>query len=140
MLGVLFGDKHTYWDWGLILKSYPDISPPAPKTKIIQVPGSDVVIDLTETLTGGVVYEPRTLSFEFTLMDKRSQWPTTYSDILESLHGRRMDIVLDDDPDYCYTGRVAVDSLDADKRTATLRITAEVEPYKREISGDGRRL
>lgn len=140
MHGVIFGDKHTYRDWGLIAKSRPNISPPRPKLKLVQVPGSDTVIDLTESLTGKVNYEPRTIDFEFIMMADRARWPNLYSDILTYLHGRRMKIVMDDDPNYYYIGRVTVGDLDPEKKTAVLTMKAEVEPYKRERFGEGRRL
>lgn len=140
MHGVIFGDKHTYRDWGLLTKTRPSISPPTPKLKLIPVPGSDAVIDLTESLTGRVHYEPRTISFEFTVMAERAKWPALYSEILTYLHGRRIRIVMDDDPNFYYTGRVTVGDLEPQKKTATLSMKAEVEPYKRERFGEGRAL
>ena len=52
--GMTIGEKHTYWDFDMITKSPAVISPPIPKTNIIDIPGSDNVIDLTESLTGQV--------------------------------------------------------------------------------------
>lgn len=140
MHGVTFGNKHSYRTWGLLLKSRPEISPPKPKTKIIQVPGADTIIDLTEALTDGVKYEPRTIKCEFWVVDGRHNWPTVYSSILNELHGKRVQIVMDDDPNYYYIGRVAVDEWESDKKTSTIVLTAEVEPYKRMRHGEGRRL
>lgn len=140
MHGVIFGDKHTFRDWGLLLKSRPKISPPAPKLKMIQVPGSDRIIDLTESLTGEVHYEPRTISFEFVTGAPREQWANLHSDILTYMHGKSIRIIFDDDPNFYYSGRVSVGDLEADKKSATLTMTATVEPYKRERFGDGRRL
>jgi len=140
MRGEIIGDRHTYRDWGLYLKSKPKVSPPVPKTKLIPVPGSDRVIDLTQTLTGMVHYEPRTIQMEFYMACPRENWDTLYSDILDYIHGKRADIVLDDDPNYKYTGRVTVGELDAGKKSAVLTITAEVEPYKTGRFGEGRRL
>lgn len=140
MRGVIFGDKHSYRDWGLLFKSMPVISPPVPKTKLIPVPGSDAVIDLTESLTGQVHYEPRTIQFEFITTAARERWPVIYSDIMDALHGKRVRIIFDDDPNFYYTGRVSVDGLDADKRTAVITMTATVEPYKQMRDGEGRRL
>ena len=82
MNGVIFNDKHTYRDWGLLMKTRPNISPPKPKLKLIEVPGSDSVIDLTESLTGKVHYEMRTIGFEFVMMEDRSRWTSIYSDIM----------------------------------------------------------
>lgn len=140
MQGVIFGDKHTYRDWGLLIKSRPLIFPPKPKLTLIPVPGSDRVIDLTESLTGKVHYEPRMISFEFVTMAEREKWPALYSDILGYTHGRRLRIIMDDDPNYYYTGRVSVTELKTEKKTAILTMTAEVEPYKRERFGEGKCL
>lgn len=140
MNGVIFNDKHTYRDWGLLLRSRPQISPPAPKYKMIQVPGSDRIIDLTESLTGQIHYEPRTISFEFVTGAPRAQWASLHSDILTYMHGKSVKIIFDDDPNWYYTGRVTVGDFEAEKKTATLTMTATVEPYKRERFGDGRKL
>lgn len=140
MHGVIFGDKHTHRDWGLLTKSRPRISPPQPKLKLIQVPGSDTVLDLTQSLTGHVHYEPRTISFEFIVMDERGRWPSLYSEIMNYLHGKKIRIIMDDDPNFYYTGRVTVGNLEPDKKTAVLTMEAQVEPYKRERYGEGRCL
>ena len=140
MHGVIFGDKHSYRDWGLLTKSRPNISPPKPKLNLIEVPGSDTVIDLTERLTGKVHYQMRTIKFEFIVMAERSRWPALYSEIMNYLHGRSIRIIMDDDPNYYYTGRVTVGDLDPEKKTAVLEMEAQVEPYKRERFGEGRCL
>ena len=138
--GVYFNNKHSYRNWGLVLKGYPIFTPPQPETKLIKVPGSDVVIDLTESLTGKTHYGIRKGTFEFYVIGGRSEWPSVYSSILNELHGKRMQITMDDDPNYYYIGRVAVDEWQSDKATATIVITAEVEPYKRARHGEGRLL
>lgn len=140
MQGVIFGEKHSYRNWGLMMKTRPSISPPAPKLKMIEIPGSDHVIDLTESLTGAIHYQMRTIHFEFVMMAPRAQWPSIYSDIMKTLHGRRVQIILDDDANYCYTGRVTVGEMEAGKRTAEIAMEAQVEPYKRERFGEGRCL
>lgn len=141
MNGVTFGNKHSYRAWRMLLTSHPEITPPTPKTKLIQVPGSNTVIDLTEALTGGKVkYEPRTIRCVFYVIGGRSKWPAVYSTVLNEVHGRRMKITLDTDPNWYYEGRVVVDQFDSDESAATIVITAEVEPYKKAKYGEGRRL
>lgn len=140
MQGVIFNDKHSFRDWGLLISSRPNISPPIPKLKLIDVPGSDGALDLTESLTGKVHYEMRTIRFEFILMDERGRWPSRYSEILNYLHGKRVRIIMDDDPNFYYIGRVTVGDLDPEKKTATLEMEAKVEPYKRERFGEGKCL
>lgn len=136
MLGVTFGNKHTYWDWGLLLKSYPVISPPEPKTKMVDVPGTDGSLDLSEALTGHVQYETRKIKFEFVTKISRSEWPSICSEIYDYLHGMVRDIIMDDDPDYCYTGRVKIEKREVVK-TVTMEITveSEVEPFKTKLFG-----
>ena len=140
MQGVIFDDKHSYRDWALVLRKRPKVSPPVPKTKLIQVPGSDKIIDLTQHLTGKVHYEPRTITFEFTMVADRERWADLYSDILDAIHGKSVKIVMDNDQNWVYTGRVTVGDLESEKRTANLNMTATVEPYKQERFGGGRRL
>lgn len=130
MRGVTFDKKHSYHNWGLMLKSRPVISPPTPKTMYVDVPGADGSLDLTESLTGYTQYKNRKITFEFVVIAGRSTWPAIYSDILDTLHGNVVDIVFDDDPHYAYRGRVTVGKWDGKWATATLTMTAEVEPYK----------
>lgn len=133
MKGVTFGTKHSYKDWGLILKSRPEISPPNPKTVYIDIPASDGSLDLTESLTGDVKFENRKIKFEFTVIDIRKKWSSIYSEILNYLHGQSMKIILDEDADYYYFGRIRVNEWKSSKRTSTITIEAVVEPYKYEI-------
>ena len=73
-------------------------------------------------------------------MASRSQWPEIYSAVMNAIHGKRLQIVLDDDPDYYWLGRVHVGDPKSDKGAMTFEITATVEPYKYELYGSGRRL
>ena len=133
MDGVTFGTKHSYRDWGLLLKSRPVISPPSPKTVYVDIPGSDGVIDLTESLTGDVKFDNRTIKCEFVVLDARNRWSDIYSEIMDYLHGQRMRVRLDEDPTYYYEGRLQVNEWKSDKVTSTITIEGDVEPYKLEM-------
>lgn len=135
MNGVTFGSKHSYKDWGLILKSRPVISPPSPKTVYIDIPASDGIVDLTESLTGDVKFENRTITCEFNVIDHRKRWSNIYSEILDYLHGKNMKLMIDENPDYYYEGRFKVNEWKSDKRTSTIVIEGNVEPYKSELFG-----
>lgn len=70
MIGVMFGNKHSYRDFGLILSSK-TIPLPKPKTDLINVPGADGSIDLSTVLTDGdVKYENRSITCKFTVMTR----------------------------------------------------------------------
>lgn len=135
MNGVIFGNKHSYRDWGLLLKSRPVISPPKPKTVYIDIPGSDGGLDLTESLTGDVKFQNRDIKCEFLVLDARKRWSNIYSEIMDCVHGQQMRTIFDEDPTYYYYGRLQVDEWSSSKATSTIVIKGSVEPYKNELFG-----
>lgn len=130
MLGVTFGDKHSFHELGLWLKKYPEITPPVPKTKYVEVMGMDGALDLSKVQTGDMQYHRRTITMEFNILDERETWPEKHSEIMDLLHGEEMDLILDDDPEYCYTGRMSVSTFDPQQVTSGVTITMDAEPYK----------
>lgn len=130
MLGVTFGDKHSFHELGLWLKKYPEITPPVPKTKYVEVMGMDGALDLSKVQTGHMQYHRRTITMEFSILGERETWPGKHSEILDLLHGEEMDLILDDDPQYCYTGRLSVSGFDPQKVTSGVTIVMDAEPYK----------
>lgn len=134
MLGVTFGTKHSYHELGLWLTKYPAITPPVPKIKTVDVPGADGALDLSRVLDGTMHYNRRTITMEFAITKPRGMWPEVHSAVMDALHGQEMEIILDDDPEYCYTGTVIVSGYDPQKVTSAVTITADVEPYKTRIA------
>lgn len=130
MNGVLFGNKHSWTDWNLILKYKPDISFPLVKTNYIDLSGSDGQIDLTESLTGEVHYQNRTGSLTFTKVGDRNSWNNIKTIIADYLHGQRMQMILDEDRSYFYVGRFSLNEWKSDKKTGDLVIDYNLEPYK----------
>lgn len=132
--GVLFGDKHSYRDWGLYLKTRPVVSPPVPKTVYEDLPGADGSVDLTEALTGEVKFEDRDLKFDFKVIGGRERWYSLFSKIMGDVHGKRVKIIIDEDPSFYYIGRVEVSEWESSKVTSTIVIKARVKPYKMELT------
>lgn len=137
MRGISFNSKHSYWDWGLMLAKPPKISSPEPKTHYVDIPGAHGAMDLTEALTGKVQYKNRDIEMEFVAMADREDWSAIYSDILAVLHGQVAEITLDDDPQHYYKGRVKVGDPQRDRKHVIIKMTAEVEPFKRSYEGTG---
>lgn len=129
MNGVTFGTKHSYNDFGLILSSK-SISLPKAKTKTVEIPGADGVLDLTECLTDDVKYQNRTLQFTFTVVDPLASWAAVLSEVTNFLHGRKLRIYMDWDKNYYYEGRCSVNQFKSDKRTATIVVDCNCDPYK----------
>ena len=97
--------SNTWDDWHLIPSSRPTISHPEVVTNYVTVPGLSGSIDLTEYLTSGPVYNDRTGSFDFYVMNGFESWLTIRQKIVEAVHGKRIKMVFEDDPLYYYEGR-----------------------------------
>lgn len=131
MKGITFGEYHSYRDLHLILNEK-TIGTPSPKTELIDIPGSDGVLDFTEFFDG-VKYNNRELSFEFSTLVPQSEFMTLFSMVQNALHGKKMMISLDADPEWYYIGRISVSEWKADRRIGLLTIDCDCEPYKQSI-------
>lgn len=127
MNGVWFNELHTE-DLKLIL-SETIISPPKIKTKYIKIPGMDGIIDLTE-FDGNIHYDNRTIKFIFNVDYANKYWKSIISEVNNKLHGRKMDIIMDDDPAFIWHGRVTVKNQDKYCRTGKIEIEVDADPYK----------
>lgn len=132
MKGILFGDKHSYKDWNMILVSK-DVSTPEPKTNNIEIPGADGVIDLTEALTGDVKYNNRKLTFEFAIRREFSKHLAIQSKISNYLQGKKLKIIMDDDKSFYYIGRCTINKFESNNTIGKLIIEVDAEPYKYDI-------
>ena len=128
MNGITFGTYHSYTDLELILSSK-IIGAPSVKTETVEVPGADGVLDFTEFF-GEPKYNNRTLTFEFTSIKAWSSQLTQDSTIKNALHGKKMKIILDDNPNYYFYGRVSVGDWTSDKNIAKLTITCDCDPWR----------
>lgn len=131
MKGITFGSLHSFNNLHLIL-SQKTIGTPEPKREVVDIPGGDGVLDLTEFF-GAVKYHNRQLSFEFSTMVPQSQFMDLFSQVQNALHGKKMRIILDDDPEWFYMGRISVSEWKADRNIGKLTIDCDCEPYKQSI-------
>lgn len=129
---VIFGEKNTYGDWKIVPSSRPVINPPTQKTKILDIPGADGVLDISEALTGYPVYNNRAGSLEFMVLNdyEHYHWEHVYSEIVNYLHSKKTTMILEDDPAYFYEGRFHVNDWKSNKDWSTITIDYDVGPYK----------
>ena len=132
MKGVKFGDYHSWNDFSLIL-SEKTIGTPPPKTEVIDIPGGDGVLDLTE-FSGEVKYDNRSLEFVVSTKVPQSEFMSLFSRVQNALHGQKMRIVLDDDLEWFYVGRITVSEWKANKAIGRFTIDCDCEPYKTKIN------
>lgn len=129
--GVKIGAKHTYRDWGLIWTGT-EIGAPEPQLTLVEVPGRDGSLDLTEAISGDLVrYKNRQLRLHFTAHDKsRENWHLTDSKIRNYCHGKRMEVFLDSDKSYFWIGRIAVETTKEAPYHSDFVISVDAEPHK----------
>ena len=126
MKQITFGTLKSYDDLHLILASK-EIGSPKEKKNTIPIEGADGELDLTEFF-GSVKYDNRTLKFSFSSV--AYPFADHYSMVLNALHGQKVHIVLDEDPDWYYVGRLSVSPYTSDKHIGKIDIEADCEPYK----------
>ena len=133
MKGVKFGNYHSYYEWGLIL-TRKEIKPPKPKIIQVEIEGGDGVLDLTDFF-GSTKFENRQLSFTFSKMNiVPDGFLALYSLVQDTIHGRIMDVVLDDDPAHYYRGRVTINEWKSDRKLGTIVVEVDAEPFKTEVA------
>ena len=127
--GALVG-KNTWDDWRILPTERPVFTPPEPKTIFINVPGGNGSLDMSESLTRYPVYNNRTGSFSFRVMNGHKPWAERYSEIMQHIHGKAMRVVLADDPDWFYYGRFSVDGWASGDTWSVITIGYNVGPFK----------
>lgn len=149
---------NTYKYFGLVPTQLPVISSPSIKTKKVDIPGANGVLDLTEALTPYPTYGNRTGSLEFAfipdrynryitevdetnfggawrqmaILDHPNAWAYHQSRLMNRIHGRLCKLILEDDPNWYYHGRIALNQWkpSTDGKWPLVTINYDLEPYK----------
>lgn len=127
--GAAINGKHTWKDYGLVIGNTDIVGEPSPKTNYIEVPGSSIRIDLTETLTGQVEYESRQLKFSLGKMEREDVWPLFYRTLLKTYQGKEVWVVLDQEPDVFYHGRAEISGFSRSGRLGTFTLTVDADAW-----------
>jgi hypothetical protein len=113
--------------FGLYLPEY-TIPAPTPQTNYVQIIGRDGSVDLSEAI--GLHYDSRVWDLDFKCFDPTVNWHTLTSQVMNAIHGKRLNFEFDDDPNYFWTGRVSVSSFVSNHGTGTLKINITSDPFK----------
>lgn len=127
---------NTWDDWHLIPSSRPDISIPSLAANFVEYPGKNGAVDLTEILLNKPVYGDRSGSLEFYVDNDHEYWIDIYEKILRFLHGKRMKMVLEDEPYYYYDGRFSLNEWKSENYNSKVVINYVLAPYKYNIFGE----
>lgn len=127
---LIISGKNTWETWHMAPKTRPYVAAPPVKEEYVDVPGADGGLDYTEVLTGAPRYGRRTGSWDFIIENGWKDPFTLQSELLMYLHGKKHQIILTDDPEYYYTGRLTLDPKLNPKDYNTVQIKYNLEPYK----------
>lgn len=127
---IWINDKNTFDDFSIIPITRPVVNEPEPITVYVDVHGTDGPLDLSEALTGMTLYKNRTGSWDFHIKNYRLSWDAICHNLSNYFHGKRMKVILEDDRDYYYMGRLELDKFSAPPK---ISIKYNLEPYKYEI-------
>lgn len=128
MKGITFGGYHSYNDFRLLLTSK-EIGSPKVKIRKIEIESADSALDLTDFF-GEPKYEDVTHKFSFSTIVPQSEFLSLFSTVKNAIHGKKMRVILDDDPLFYYVGRPEVSQFTNDRNIGTIDIEVECEPYK----------
>lgn len=126
--GTDFGGVHSSTTLNLIQQKV-EIPPAEPKLNLIDIPGANGSVDLTEALGVGVVFKDRKIKWTFALYPG-ADWEAKKQEVSGALNGRSCHITLDSDPGYYYDGRVSVSNHKLDGQLKQITVTATCRPYK----------
>ena len=122
---------HSWEDLKLIL-SGKDMGAPGVKSKKLDIEGADSALDLTDFF-GEPKYEDVTHKFQFSTIVPYDEFMTLYSRIKNAIHGKKMRIILDDDPLFYWMGRCYVSGFTNEKNIGKIDVECDCEPYKYKI-------
>lgn len=131
--GATINGKHTYKDYGLVINNTSTVEAPSPKTNFVDVPGSSTRLDLTETLTGQVEYNSRSVSFTLGKLLEPEKWPALYREFLNAYQGKEVKVILDDEPEYYYQGRAELTDFTRSQMLGSFKFTVNADAYKYEV-------
>ena len=125
----------TYENWKLVPVKPPKVNPPSVKTNFGDNPGGDGLFDLSEVVTGYPLLGQREGSWEFYVLKGWDTWSNLYSDIMDFCHGRKVQVILSDDPQWYYNGRIGISEPDTDEDGRDkITISYSFDPYKLSIN------
>lgn len=120
MIGVSFGDWHSYNQGGLILVD-DDIGYPEQKNMSVRRSVS--------AQPNQIEYSNRKLSFTFRIPRKR-HWQDYYDRVSANVNGKLLEIVRDIEPGIAYIGICSVGSVSSAGQNGEIKVDVDAQPFK----------
>lgn len=121
---------NTWDDMHAVPLCRPSMAISQPDYRMIQIPGSNNRLDITDLSPNGMRFGPRTGNWQFAIdHDLWSNWYTAKDYIESSLNGKRRYCILDDDPNTAYYGRFVIKDWHSEDNYTTFNIEYTAEHY-----------
>ena len=133
-LGATINDEHTLRDWKAAITNADVISVPEANTVILEVPGRNGNLDLSEALTGDVTYRNREIKLELASSVNLQTWYQKCLHIFNTYHGKTVTIIFDDDSTHYYTGRASVSDPQRVRNGGGCIFTVNADPFRYSIT------
>ena len=129
---VTFGSMNTFSDWHLVPDGRPVIVMPEPKTVTVDIPGRNGILDLSESIRKFPVFKNREGTLKFHVLNDYGDWAVRYSRIANYLHGKELEVTLEDEPGWFYKGRVKIANWTSnnDGTWSDIEFGYNLQPYK----------
>ena len=111
---ITFFDPQTGWynntfsDLNMIPVERPIVQMPEKKMKVLEIPGANGVIDLSDLLTGGPLFNNRDGEFSFYILNNGLSFEEKKSKIIRCLHGKKHYMALTSELEFYYFGTFSV--------------------------------
>lgn len=129
-LGATINTEHTLRDWKAAITNADIISVPEANTVILEVPGRNGNLDLSEALTGDVTYRNREIKLELASSVNLQTWYEKCLHIFNTYHGKTVTVTFDDDNTHYYTGRASVSDPQRVRNGGAFVFTVNAEPFR----------
>ena len=133
-LGATINTEHTLRDWKAAITNVDIISVPEANTVILEVPGRNGNLDLSEALTGDVTYRNREIKLELASSVNLQTWYEKCLHIFNTYHGKNVTVIFDDDPDHYYNGRASVSDPQRVRNGGAFIFTVNAEPFRYSVT------
>lgn len=134
---ITINGKNTWDEWKLmpVKAGKIEFATPEMKYESVEIAGSDNALDMSEVLTGYPLYESRRGSLTFRFFDTGVPARSRFDQLKNFLHGKKVKVINEDQPEYYYEGRMMVGDFKPSKGNwGDVEISYILDAYKLEIN------
>ena len=122
--------------YGLMLTDV-SISEPVPNRQTVTVPHRNGKLDLSFR---PMTYQNRSVVLTCTVKTTPMSWEKTKEQVYEAWHGQNVEVIIDDEPDYAWTGLCEITAAERDQNKGTIKISIDAYPYRMATALSGKNV